>query len=149
MKRTWQVFVAGLLCGVAFTAVAGAAWLRWKAPVHELSYLDAMWNPDGYSAQDENTYDACLITKGGNKVVCDAFMRVLRRYRRESMKKLAADGLAAGFSKCEIVKWGRENGFVASQMSEAVGMSLQDAAKCDAAWWLEDRLVSGTASADK
>ena len=85
----------------------------------------------GVRAQDEITYDQCLIIKSGNKVVCDAFMRVWRRYRRDSdMQKLASILLGAGYSKCEVVNWGRENGFVSSQMSQAVSMSPQDAAKC-------------------
>jgi hypothetical protein len=46
------------------------------------------------------------------------------------MKKLAVDALAAGASKCEVVRWGYQYGFVASQMSEAVGMAAEDAAKC-------------------
>jgi hypothetical protein len=123
MKRTWQAFAVGLLCGVVLTAVAAAAWLPWK-PGHALK-------PDRYSAQDENTYDGCLIAQSGNKVVCDAFMRVLLRDRRESeMKENAKVLVQGGFSNCEIVKWGYENGFVASQMSEAVGISLQEAAGC-------------------
>jgi hypothetical protein len=129
MKLSWRTFMVGALCGTIVMAVGGATWLRWK-PVPALAWS----NPDPIvpSAQDENAYDECLITRSGNKVVCDAFMRVLHRSRqRESnMKEIAKSSLAAGFSKCEVVKWGYANGFVGSQMSEAVGMSIYDLSKC-------------------
>jgi hypothetical protein len=118
MKLSWRNFLVGALCGAIVMAVVGAAWLRWK-PVHVRS------------AQDEDTYDRCLLSQDGNKVVCDALMRVLDRERVEAkMKRDAQLLLAGGFTKCEVVKWGYQNGFVASQMSEVVGISLQDASKC-------------------
>jgi hypothetical protein len=122
--------MVGALCGAVFMALAGTAWLRWK-PVHQVSGSLDVSNTDPVSAEDENIYDACLITRNGNKVACDAFMRMVRRYRRgRDMKELAQAALTAGFSKCEIVKWGYANGFVGSQMSEAVGMSMNDLSKC-------------------
>jgi hypothetical protein len=130
MKLSWRDFLLGALCGAIVVAAMGAAWLRWK-PVHRLSGSLDVSNTDPVSAEDENIYDACLITRNGNKVACDAYMRMLRRYRRDrDMKELAKAGLKAGFSKCEVVKWGYANGFVGSQMSEAVGMSINDLSKC-------------------
>ncbi len=63
-----------------------------------------------------------------NTVACDAMMRVLERERtaEAAMRKEAAKLLAAGFSKREVVKWAMDKGFVGSQLSDAVGISLQD-----------------------
>jgi hypothetical protein len=129
MKLSWRDFLLGTLCGAIVIAAVGAAWLRWK-PVHELDWS----NPDPIvrSAEDEDSYDRCLISHAGNKVVCDALMRVLDRERiaDAEMKEVAARLLAAGSTKCEVVLWGLKNGYNGTQMSEAVGISFQDAVKC-------------------
>jgi hypothetical protein len=55
-------------------------------------------------------------------------MRVLERERvaEAAMLKEAAKMLAAGFSKREVVDWAAKNGFVGRQLSDAVGISLED-----------------------
>ena len=57
-------------------------------------------------------------------------MRLLDRERAAenvtAMKEEAAKLLAAGFSKREVVQWEMKRGFVGSQLSDAVGISLQD-----------------------
>jgi len=42
------------------------------------------------------------------------------------VKQQAAKLFAAGFSKREVVKWAMDQGFVGEQLSDAVGISLQD-----------------------
>ncbi len=42
------------------------------------------------------------------------------------MKKEAAKMLAAGVSKRDVVQWAMDRGFVGSQLSDAVGISLKD-----------------------
>jgi hypothetical protein len=108
------VFVPGTLCGIVFmTAVwVGSNW--WK------------FGPQR-SAEDSAIYDHCL-PQHGNIVACDAMMRLIERERtaEAAMKAQAATLLAAGFSKREVVKWAIDKGFVGSQISDAVGISLQD-----------------------
>jgi hypothetical protein len=113
-NSTWRVFLIGGLCGSIFTGLAGASLIWWKAR-------------DGRSAADQAIYDTCL-TQQGNTVACDAFMRVLDRERaaEKEMKKEAAQVLAAGHSKQEVANWAFKHGFVGSQVSEVVGISLQD-----------------------
>jgi hypothetical protein len=55
-------------------------------------------------------------------------MRIIAREEaaETAMKKEAATLLAAGFSKREVVKWAIERGFVGSQLSDAVGISLRE-----------------------
>jgi len=55
-------------------------------------------------------------------------LRVVERERIAvaAMKQQAAKMLAAGASKREVVEWGRKQGFVSSQLSDAVGISLSD-----------------------
>ena len=105
--------MTGVLCGIAFMAAiwAGSTW--WKL---------------GRSAEDGDTYDHCLVQQHGNTVACDAMMRLIERERTAEavMKAQAATLLAAGFSKREVVKWAIDKGFVGSQLSDAVGISLQD-----------------------
>jgi hypothetical protein len=55
----------------------------------------------------------------------------MRRIARDrtaeaAMKAQAAKLLAVGFSKREVVKWAADQGFVGSELSDAVGISLQD-----------------------
>jgi hypothetical protein len=42
------------------------------------------------------------------------------------VKKQAAEMLAAGASKRDVVKWVEDNGLVGEDISDAVGISLQD-----------------------
>jgi hypothetical protein len=62
----WRVFLAGVLCGIIFMAVVGAASVWWKPQ---------------RSAEDDAIYDRCLIGKSGSTVACDALMRELDRAR--------------------------------------------------------------------
>jgi hypothetical protein len=62
----WRVFLAGVLCGIIFMTVVGAASVWWKS------------RPER-SAKDDAIYDMCLIGKSGNTVACDALMRTLDR----------------------------------------------------------------------
>ena len=70
----------------------------------------------------------CLTGRDGNTVACDALIRVLERQRaaETAMKKEAAKMLPAGVSKRDVVQWAMDRGFVGSQLSDAVGISLKD-----------------------
>ena len=120
----WRTFLAGALCGIIFIAIVELAW--WKL------------RPER-SAEDAAIYDKCLMAESGNTVACDAMVRVIDRERaalpeierrqrvaEEALNKDAAKLLAAGFSKREVVQWAIERGFVGSQLSDAVGISLED-----------------------
>ncbi len=111
----WRVFLVGALCGTILTAGAAGSFVWWKP--HQKR-----------SDKDEAIYDSCLASQGGNSVACDALMRVLERERvvETAMRKEAAKLLAAGFSKREVVDWTIKNGFVGRQLSDAVGISLED-----------------------
>ena len=101
------------LAGLAAAVWAGSTW--WKLSPERL-------------AQDSAIYDYCLMEEHGNTVACDAMMRQIERQRtaEAAMKAQAARLLAAGLSKREVVKWAADQGFVGSQLSDAVGISLQD-----------------------
>jgi hypothetical protein len=71
---TWQLFLAGLLCGTIFTAFVGTAAVWWKP-----------WTQ--HSAEDDEVYDACLASKGNTIVQCDAMIRILRRVRMREASK--------------------------------------------------------------
>jgi hypothetical protein len=122
-------FLAGVLCGAIFTAVVGAALLWWERPPKPaLPTVEQLFGPPPrFDARDNAIYDNCLMASG-NTVSCDAMMRVLERERtaEAAMKTEATKLLAAGFSKREVVKWAMDKGFVGSQLSDAVGISLQD-----------------------
>ncbi len=64
----WRIFLAGVLCGITFMAVVGAASVWWKP------------RPER-SAKDDAIYDMCLAGQDGNTVACDALMRVLDRQK--------------------------------------------------------------------
>jgi hypothetical protein len=53
-----------LIISVISAAIAVAAFFDW---------------PNFRSAQEQQVYDSCLMTMGGNKTACDAFMRQLQR----------------------------------------------------------------------
>jgi predicted transcriptional regulator len=63
----------------------------------------------------------------GNTVVCDAMMRIIDRERaaEATLKTEAAVLLTVGFTKREVVEWAMKKGFVGSQLSDAVGISLK------------------------
>jgi len=107
--------VAGALCGTIFTAAVGAASVWWKLRPQR-------------SAADDFIYDGCLVQNAGNTAACDALMRIVDRERASTtaLKEEAAKLLAAGYSKREVVQWAIERGFVGSQLSDAVGISLKD-----------------------
>jgi hypothetical protein len=121
-NMSWRVFLAGMLCGTVLTVAVGAPLVWWKFTNTWWSYEEVM------RAQDDDTYDRCLIAQAGNKVACDALMRVLGRYSAAeiAMKKEAARMLAAGHTKREVIEWGYKHGFSGQQMSEAVGISWRD-----------------------
>jgi hypothetical protein len=111
----WRFFAAGALCGIVVMAAVwtGSSW--WTLEPKR-------------SVEDRAIYDHCLMAQHGNTVACDAMMRLIERERTAEavMKAQAATLLAAGFSKREVVKWAIDKGFVGSQLSDAVGISLQD-----------------------
>jgi hypothetical protein len=111
---TWRGFLAGVLCGALLIGVGVGAFVWWK------SY-------DARSAEDEVTYDACLM-KRGNTVACDALMRELDRERtaETAIKKEAAKMLASGVSKLDVVLWARGRGVFESQLSDALGISQKE-----------------------
>jgi hypothetical protein len=79
--------------------------------------LTTWWNSASVSPYENNPlYDECLAGHNGNKVACDAVMRVLarRQQRKEwkaDMKQKADNYLAAGFSKKEVAESLLDNGF--------------------------------------
>jgi hypothetical protein len=109
----WRTFLTGALCGISFTAIVALGW--WKM------------HPER-STEDAAIYDKCLMAQSGNTIACDAMLREIDRERaaEETLKKDAAKLLAAGFSKREVVEWAMKRGFVGSQLSDAVGISLED-----------------------
>jgi hypothetical protein len=60
-------FIAGL-CGGA--VLVGAVWAA-------ASWLDTK---PSLTAYGQNMYDTCLMTQNGNRVACDAYMRVKRAF---------------------------------------------------------------------
>jgi hypothetical protein len=133
---TWAIFLVGALCGAILTTTIGIVWNSHSTR----------------SAEDDISYDNCLMQSNGNTVVCDAMMRSLERGRVErerlerervkrekfehekfqrewaaaTLKQKAEIYLAAGFSKREIVEHLKAQGFGDSDVSDAVGISLQD-----------------------
>jgi len=113
-NRSWRVFLAGALCGSALMAVIWGASVWWKPHPRR-------------SAADDTVYDACLVERQGNVAACNALMRIIDRERAvTAMERNVAALLAAGFSKREVVEWAREQGFDDSQVSDVVGISLED-----------------------
>jgi hypothetical protein len=127
LGNSWRVFLAGVLCGSSLMTAIGLAWFWWKPPRAPSAHNVGAWP---HSPENDAKYDLCLAG-GRTKVACDALMRILARSEaeEEKMRKLGAELLAAGFTKCEIVKWGYEQGFVGSQMSAAVGIPQHELPK--------------------
>ena len=111
-----RFFLASALCGAVLTAGTGAVFVWWKSDHPQRT------------AEDDIIYDRCLLAQRGNTVACDAMLRVIEHERiaEAAMKQQAAKMLAAGSSKREVVEWARKQGFVSSQLSDAVGISLSD-----------------------
>jgi hypothetical protein len=117
-----RVFIVGALCGAAVTAVGETGYVWWRA-AHPTR-----------SAEDNLLYDRCLVLQHGNAVACDAMLRLIEHERAvaeheravAALKELTAKFLAAGFSKREVVEWAQGQGFTANDVSDAVGISLQD-----------------------
>ena len=119
---TWAIFLVGALCGAILTTTIGIVWKSHSTR----------------SAEDDNSYDNCLVQMQGNTVACDAMMRLLERGRERerlerqkwwataTLKQRAEYLLAAGFSKREVVEYLKPQGFGDSDVSDAVGISLQD-----------------------
>jgi hypothetical protein len=107
----WRLFLAGVLTGMILMAM-GTTLEGWKPR----------------SEEDAAMYDGCLAEKDGNKIACDAILRMIERERiaEAAMLKEAEVLLAAGFSKREVVKWAADKGFVGSQLSKSVGITLQE-----------------------
>jgi hypothetical protein len=112
---SWRIFLAGALCGTILTGGVAATLVWWKP--HQRR-----------SDEDEAIYDQCLVRQAGNTAACDALMRALERERvaETAMQKEAAKMLATGSSKREVVDWAMKKGFVGRQLSDAVGISLED-----------------------
>jgi hypothetical protein len=119
---TWAIFLVGALCGAILATTIGVVWKSHSTR----------------SAEDNASYDYCLVQMQGNTVACDAMMRLLERGREReglqrqkwwataTLKQKAEQYLAAGFSKREIVDHLKAQGFGDSDVSDAVGISLQD-----------------------
>ena len=107
-------FISGLCSGALVVgAVWAATWLQQTKPA--------------LTAYGENVYDQCLAAKNGNTVACDAYMRVMIRAQEEpALKKRAAEMLAAGRSKREVVEWARKQGLAKSDTSEITGIPISD-----------------------
>ena len=91
----------GTLGSTLLIGVIGAAFVLRQEPAHQRSTTDSA------------LYDACLVEKNGNIVVCDALMRIVERERdiEEVMIEEAARLRAAGFSKREVAEWAAKKGF--------------------------------------
>jgi hypothetical protein len=123
---TWRVFAAGMLCGVIFTVVVGAASFWWKTRQGQPDDSGAV-----RSAKEDVDYNMCLAA-GNTNVACDALIRMLRRFdsAEAAMKEEATKMLAAGVDKCDVLKWGFKRGFVGSQMSKAIGVPMEELSNC-------------------
>jgi hypothetical protein len=112
--RETSVFIMGALCGAALAVASGLALIWWRHPTR--------------SVEDNAIYDQCLSSRNGNTVACDAMMRLLEQERLASaaLKYRAAQLLAAGFTKREVVKWALKEGFKGSDVADVVGISLED-----------------------
>lgn len=117
MTNGVRPFLIGLFCGGFIIASVWAVSVWWQ-PRHA---------PDAAAL-----YDACLATKNGNTVACDAYMRVYERAKdqddalEKTLKEGGAKMLAAGHSKREVVDWARGMGGVGHQLSDAAGISLKE-----------------------
>ena len=111
-----RILIIGALCGAVVVAVGETAYVWWGA-AHPTR-----------SAEDNLLYDRCLLFKHGNAVACDAMMRLIDHERAvaANLKEVAAELLAAGFNKREVVEWAQSQGFSANDVSDAVGISVQD-----------------------
>jgi hypothetical protein len=102
---------------------SGIAW--WKKDT-DWSDVSSLEQPQ-LSAQDTNIYDMCLVQNAGNKVTCDALMRLIDRerqtdaYTENEIKKM----LAAGASQCEVVKWALDRNFNGTKLHDALGISAK------------------------
>jgi len=115
IENKTRIFIVGALCGAAVVAAGETAYVWWRAA-----------HPPR-SAEDNLLYDRCLLSEHGNVVACDAMMRLIDHERGvAAMKQRATVYLAAGFTKREVVRWAQDQGFSASDVSDAVGISLQD-----------------------
>src|SRR5262245_31093063 len=110
--RSWRDFIAGAVCGALVMAAGAGAWVWW-GPVH--------------SAQDAAIYDECLA-EGKTVIACDALVRMRAREAaaEADVKRLFETLLAAGFSKCEVVKWARDKGAASIHISAAMGIPVKD-----------------------
>ena len=121
----WRVFIVGVVFGALLTAAVGAASLWWKKDT-DWSDVSSLEQPQ-LSAQDTNIYDMCLVQNAGNKVTCDALMRLIDRERRadayteNEIKKM----LAAGASQCDVVKWALDKNFNGTKLQDALGISAK------------------------
>jgi hypothetical protein len=125
-NRMWRVFLAGVFCGIIFTLAVGAASLWWKT-----SYGSPDERGAARSAENDVNYDMCLAA-GNTNVACDALIRMLRRFdaAETAMQEEVTKMLATGANKCDVANWGYKHGFVGSQMSKAIGVSMEELYKC-------------------
>jgi hypothetical protein len=85
----WRIFVAGLVCG---TMLGATVVLLWPKPESFLARFDndpGDWEPvlrDGKPVVYDPTYDKCLVGSGGNKVACDALMRLIQHARGQNVE---------------------------------------------------------------
>ena len=117
-KRT---FIAGLCGGADLVGAvwAAASWLQDTKP--------------NLTAYGEYMYDQCLMTQNGNRVACNAYMRVMVHQQEEEAakkfwKQRAAELGAAGQSKREVVEWARKQGLSDIETSEITGIPISDLA---------------------
>ena len=116
--------MAGALCGAALVVVSAIAFVWWTHPTR--------------SAEYNAIYDGCLFSQHGNTLACDAMMRMRDRARRAAavkaavkacstqLCKTAAELLAAGFTKREVVEYALSQGFTERDVADAGGITLED-----------------------
>jgi hypothetical protein len=109
------VFLMGMFCGGVLAAALGHVPVFWISS-------------ENRSSRDAALYDGCLVTRNGNTVVCEVLMREINREQvaEAAMKVEAAEMLATGASKRQVVEWAMKHGFVGRQLSDAAGIYLED-----------------------
>jgi hypothetical protein len=98
---TWRIFLAGVLCGAIFTAVGGAAWVRWKPrPEGPTDWPGMLARSD----EDDALYDACL-SSGRGTVACDALMRMNARNKKEAAQRAEEEQARIELLLAERAAW--------------------------------------------
>jgi hypothetical protein len=104
------------------------------------------------SAEDQLLYDSCLMDRNGNKVACDALMRVIEhgravqaaeaaraaeyRSKAADIKSKISALLAGGFTKREVADWALDHGLIGQEIAGLIGLSDKDVQDIEFEWHL-------------